>query len=503
MKRFEWVLSSDGVVSAAEATIHLGVGISVNGYMLSDGQIRYSLEYVSVLLGYAENYFSRLTKQSRRKWRALQDKGFTAYLIPVKASRAIGGATTAKTIGFDDFCLLVEYEAEIQNPKAVALLTASFRELLRSRTQDAFGLPADSLSQKLVDFDLSYQAYLERDAFLREDREDLYDLWLPGDDLYYLEYKDWEDIEPWETVSSQMAKSSDKRKKSQKSFGKTVTGSSFGESQSLSPMSKSQTPQFHRGQLIPLHFKDRQLTAIVIDPDGLGEGRPTVGLGFGGMDRHTGVPKQTLSDRVSEIDGVKYLELPSGKRFRVSEILGEDNNEYSVIEATDWVELARDWAKDPGKLRKPAKDGLIDFLAWFAAEGVYAQAYTFLKRTYTRQDDEVLRQWLLSRESGKPYRKDWGWEIKEKDPQGRYAYWTNHVYRGLFGMDASEMKQVWENPVSGSRKIARNYIPQAIGLEAVAYCEKMVAQVDFDDLYEAHEEAIRITKVKFAKYFSA
>lgn len=68
-------------------------------------------------------------------------------------------------------------------------------------------------------------------------------------------------------------------------------------------------------------------------------------------------------------------------------------------------------------------------------------------------------------------------------------------------MDATEMKKVWETPVSGTRKIARNYIPQAIGLEAVAYCEKMVSQLDLDDLNEAHEEAIRLTKIKYSKYF--
>jgi hypothetical protein len=261
-------------------------------------------------------------------------------------------------------------------------------------------------------------------------------------------------------------------------------------------------PEFRQGQLVPLYFKDREVILIVIDPNGLGAGRPTVGLGFRGVDRHLGVPAQTLSDRVSEIDGVKCLKLPSGKTFRVSEIFAEDGNTYQVIEATDWVEIAKDWAKDPGKLRKPARDGLIDFLGWFAAEGIYAQAYTFLKRTYTRQDDEVLRQWMMQREAGKAHRKEWSWEVKEKDPAGRYGYWTNVVYQGLFGMTAAEMKQEWER-VSGSAKIARNYIPQAIGLEAVAYCEKMIAQVDFDDLHEAHQEAIRLTRIKYAKYFPA
>lgn len=262
-------------------------------------------------------------------------------------------------------------------------------------------------------------------------------------------------------------------------------------------------PQFRAGQIIPLRYKSRELRAIIIDPNGLGEGRPTIGLGFRGMDRHIGIPRQTLSDRVSEIDGVKCLKLPSGNTFGVSEIDGEDGNRYLLVEAADWVALARDWAKNPGKLRKPARDGLIDFLAWFAAEGLYAQAYTILKRVYTREDNEVLYQWLVSREAGKPYRVDWSWEIKGKDPRGRYGYWTNYVYRGLFGMDAAEMKATWEAPVHGSGRIARNYIPQAVGLEAVAYCEKIVAQLDLDDIELAHDEAIRLARIKYAKYLPA
>lgn len=261
--------------------------------------------------------------------------------------------------------------------------------------------------------------------------------------------------------------------------------------------------QFRAGQIIPLRYKSREIKALTIDPNGLGEGRPTIGMGFRGMDRHIGIPRQTLSDRVSEIQGVKCLKLPSGSTFRVSEITGEDNNQYLLVEASDWVDLARDWAKNPGKLRKPARDGLIDFLAWFAAEGIYAQAYTLLKRVYTAEDNEILYQWLMSRETGKPYRADWSWEVKEKDPRGRYGHWTNYVYRGLFGMDAAEMKETWEAPVHGSRHIARNYIPQAVGLEAVAYCEKMVTQLDLDDIELAHDEAIRITRIKFAKYFPA
>ena len=259
--------------------------------------------------------------------------------------------------------------------------------------------------------------------------------------------------------------------------------------------------EFRAGQILPLRYKDREIKALIIDPNGLGEGRPTIGMGFRGMDRHIGIPRQTLQNRVAQIEDSKYIKLPSGNTFRVAQILGEDNNEYLLIEASDWVALATGWAKNPGKLRKPARDGLIDFLAWYAAEGIYAQAYTMIKNVYTDEDSEVLHKWLISREAGKPYRADWSWEVKEKDSRGRYGYWTNYVYKGLFDMDASQMKAVWENPIHGSSRIARNYIPQAVGLEAVAYCEKMVAQLDLDDIEQSHDEAIRLTRIKFAKYF--
>jgi hypothetical protein len=155
-------------------------------------------------------------------------------------------------------------------------------------------------------------------------------------------------------------------------------------------------PEFRAGQIIPLRYKNREIKAIIIDPNGLGPDKPTIGMGIRGMDRHIGIPRQTLSDRVSEIEGVRQLKLPSGNTFRVSEINAEDGNNYLLVEASDWVALALDWAKNPGKLRKPARDGLIEFLAWFAAEGIYAQAYTVLKRAYTYEDDQRVQSWIMS-----------------------------------------------------------------------------------------------------------
>lgn len=268
------------------------------------------------------------------------------------------------------------------------------------------------------------------------------------------------------------------------------------------------------GQVIPIKFKDREFRAIVIDPDGFGYNRPTIGLGYRAMSRHTDVPVNTLVQRVIEITGDeegdpnntgKFLKLPSGKLFRVIQISANDGNTYQVVEAADWVDLASDWAKNPGKLRAKAKNGLIDFLAWFAAEGLYAEAYTFLKQTYTREDSERIQQWLVARQAGKPTRKDWAYAIAEQGGNSPYKFgkWTNYVYRGLFGMDAAEIKKLWEAPVSGSRHIARNYIPETVGLEMVEFCEKLVAVFDLEDLEKAHDEAIRMTQIKFRQRLDA
>lgn len=267
------------------------------------------------------------------------------------------------------------------------------------------------------------------------------------------------------------------------------------------------------GQLIPIKFKNREFTAVVIDPNGFGDNRPTIGVGYRTMSRYTDVPVNTLVQRVVEITpeegdpntAGKFLKLPSGKLFRVIQILANDGNTYQVIEAADWVDLASDWAKTPGKLRTKARNGLIDFLAWFAAEGLYAEAYTFLKQTYTREDSEHIQQWLVARQAGKPARKDWAYAIAEQGGNSPFKYgkWTNYVYRGLFGMDAAEMKKMWEAPVSGSRHIARNYIPEKVGVEMVEYCEKLVAAFELEDLEEAHDVAIRMTQKKFRQRLDA
>jgi hypothetical protein len=41
------------------------------------------------------------------------------------------------------------------------------------------------------------------------------------------------------------------------------------------------------------------------------------------------------------------------------------------------------------------------------------------------------------------------------------------------------------------------YIPEFVGVDMVAYCEKLISVLEFDDLEHAHDEAIRLTQMKF------
>lgn len=260
------------------------------------------------------------------------------------------------------------------------------------------------------------------------------------------------------------------------------------------------------GQRLTITYEDREFDVIVIDPHGLGYNQPSIGFGFRMAEKYMGIPHNTLSDWMDEesvLEGgrnndVYELETPAGKTFRVVEISGEDENYYVVIEASDWVNLAKDVIKYPGKLRKKTKNLLIDFLAWFAIKGFYAEAYTALKGTYTVADSQALTTWIQARLNGVSIRNAYTRFLCTIGVNEGYemAYWTNYVYKGLFGITKKQMIEQWEYQ-QGDRTIGRNYIPSEDGLKAIAYAEKMVEEIYLDDIKSAHDYAIALTKKKF------
>ena len=260
------------------------------------------------------------------------------------------------------------------------------------------------------------------------------------------------------------------------------------------------------GQKITVDYERRDFEVIVIDPDGLGKNRPSVGLGFSMMEKHGGLPQPTASKWITEESGfevdsnnaLKTLKAPSGKKFGLIQIIGLDNKPYSVLEVSEWVALAADVIKHPGKVRKATKDKLVDFLSWFAVKGFYADAYAALKGSYTDADSRALSAWMRSRLDGITRRNRYTQFLQEQGCEEWYEFanWTNYVYKGLFGMDKKTMTENWEL-LEGSKNIGRNYIPKPEGLDAVAYCENQVPELFHEDLRQAHNDAISFARKRF------
>ena len=252
-----------------------------------------------------------------------------------------------------------------------------------------------------------------------------------------------------------------------------------------------------KGDRITLNYEGRDFDVIVLDPNGLGPGQPSVGFGFRMADKYVGPAQSTLSDWVTGPEGERSLKLPSGKLLRVTDLIASDGNPYSIVEASDWFVLAIDLLINPGRTGKGIRAKLGDFLTWFAVKGFYAETYVALKGVYTAKDSRATTQWLEARQLGVPVRKLYTDLLQSEGCSGfAFANWTNRIYEGLFGMPAKEMKEVWQL-MDGNKKVARNYIPQALGLDAVRHCEDMTVRMFVDDLVEAHDSAIALTKRKY------
>jgi hypothetical protein len=256
------------------------------------------------------------------------------------------------------------------------------------------------------------------------------------------------------------------------------------------------------GHRITVSYEDRDFEVIVIDPNGLGEGQPSLGFGLTMMDKHAGLPQSTTSGWIKEghrANGEKSLESPTGNLFRVIELKGDDTNDYLVLEISEWVAVAGDALKAKGKkkLKDSTRDKLVDFLTWFATKGLYAEAYVSLKGVYTARDSRSVSNWMMVRLAGKIKRNKYTDFLKECGCEGfDYALWTNYIYEGLFRKTAREMKQLWE-VVEGSKSIARNYISEEEGLKAVAHCENLAVELHVDNFKEAHDDAISNALRKF------
>jgi hypothetical protein len=168
---------------AVTAVIQLSDTLSIDGYMMPDGEFRAGIAGASILLGHGKDWFNRLASRGPKKLEALQSAGFTGRLEPVVISRESGtrGASRAQTINLKDLTTLITVEALAGNKRAIALQAAFTLEGLDSRFRDAFRVEQRTPEEKRQFFGLTYEEFLEA---LAENRTELEQLRLPGDDLY-------------------------------------------------------------------------------------------------------------------------------------------------------------------------------------------------------------------------------------------------------------------------------------------------------------------------------
>jgi len=173
-------------VKAVGAAIQLSDTLSIDGYMLPDGEFRAGIAGASVLLGHGKDWFNRLASRGPEKLKALQSGGFTGRLQPVTIPRDSGlrGASRAQTISLKDLAALITVEALSGNKRAIALQAAFTLEGLDGRFRETFGVQQRTADERRRFFGMTYGEFLEA---LAENREELEALRLPGDDLYYPE----------------------------------------------------------------------------------------------------------------------------------------------------------------------------------------------------------------------------------------------------------------------------------------------------------------------------
>lgn len=174
--------------------------------------------------------------------------------------------------------------------------------------------------------------------------------------------------------------------------------------------------EIQRGDVIELDFQERQISAIVLDPNGLQDGKPSVGLGLRMTELYIGIKHNTLSNWIDSAQtlgreeisrglewlprksleagqeeiSTKLLRLPSGVLIPVEELEDSTGNRQIVIEANSWFQLAGEVAENPGKVREETRKKAIQFLRWFAVKGFYASCYTKLFGSYSEADDQLV-----------------------------------------------------------------------------------------------------------------
>lgn len=175
-----------GVITAVAAQIDLGM-VTLDAYMLPDGEKRLGVEKVGLALGYTERWFYNRTKRPSKWLKTLQSKGFTGAQVSVSVIRRVGaefqrGASLSKTVSLRDFTKLMAFEAIVNRNFNAIVLLAAFAEVGIERTlDDVFaGRAIDFVLEKIVHYSRwTYEELEEVLAYNRDEVRSLYSWGFP------------------------------------------------------------------------------------------------------------------------------------------------------------------------------------------------------------------------------------------------------------------------------------------------------------------------------------
>lgn len=160
-------------IRAERQTVTFFDGLRVDGYRMPNGEFRVGVTGASVVLGYSENWLSRLMgRESGTSIKALRGLGFTEETQKV-VSETSRGDREAQTISLRDFNRLISYAVFDGKKAALALQLALTEVALNDFFRDAFGEPPLSIDEKRRLFYETYAATISPEEWKQMDREDI------------------------------------------------------------------------------------------------------------------------------------------------------------------------------------------------------------------------------------------------------------------------------------------------------------------------------------------
>jgi len=168
-------------IRAERQTVTFFDGLQVDGYRTPSGEFRVGLTGASVVLGYSENWLSRLMgRETGTSIKALRGLGFTEETQKV-VSETSRGDREAQTISLRDFNRLIAYAVFDGKRAALALQLALTEVALNDFFRDAFGETPLSIDEKRQLFYEAYAATISPEDWRQMDREDILRIAIMGE----------------------------------------------------------------------------------------------------------------------------------------------------------------------------------------------------------------------------------------------------------------------------------------------------------------------------------